>query len=261
MRLRKILNRKRIHVTENTLLDRICVVLVEPQTPGNVGMVCRAMKNMGLRHLRLVKGCRTDQSEARRFAVSARDVLDGAVRFESLEAALADIEISVATTRRIGKYRQEIMEPAEMVAKLCEKMGTSRVALVFGREDNGLSTDELALCRWQATIPTSDEYGSLNLAQAVLLFSYEVSRGVMPGATIPTREMAPTGEMEDLFKHMEKTLLEIGFLDAANPKHLMRTIRRILARAELDTREISVLRGMMSQMDWATDSSKRRDLP
>jgi tRNA/rRNA methyltransferase len=247
-------------VSENTFLDSICIVLVEPQTPGNVGMVCRAMKNMGLRNLRLVKGCRTDLSDARRLAVSARDLLDSVVRFESLEDALADIEISVATTRRIGKYRQEIMEPAEMVAKLGEKMGSGRVALVFGREDNGLSTDELALCRWQATIPTSDEYGSLNLAQAVLLFCYEISRGVMPSATVPSREMASTGEMEDLYSHMEKTLLGIGFLDAANPKHLMRTLRRILSRAELDTREISVLRGMMSQMDWATDSSKRREL-
>jgi tRNA/rRNA methyltransferase len=261
MRVWKIVNRKRIRVTESTLLDRICIVLVEPQTPGNVGMVCRAMKNMGLRNLRLVKGCRTDHSEARRLAVSARDLLDGAVRFESLEDALADIEISVATTRRIGKYRQEIMEPAEMVAKLRERMGSSRVALVFGREDNGLSTDELALCRWQATIPTSDEYGSLNLAQAVLLFCYEISRGVMLSAPIPSREMATTSEMEDLYNHMEKTLLEIGFLDAANPKHLMRTLRRILSRAELDSREISVLRGMMSQMEWATDASKRKELP
>ncbi len=261
MRIRKIMNRKRIVVSESVLLDRICIILVEPQTPGNVGMVCRAMKNMGLRHLRLVKGCRTDHSEARRFAVSARDLLDGAVRFESLEEALADIEISVATTRRIGKYRQETMEPAELVAKLREKMGSGRAALVFGREDNGLSTDELALCRWQATIPTSDDYGSLNLGQAVLLFCYEVTRGLVPGVTIPSREMASTSEMEDLYSHMEKTLLEIGFLDAANPKHLMRTIRRILSRAELDSREISVLRGMMSQMEWATDASKRRELP
>lgn len=248
-------------MSERMLLDKLSIVLVEPQTPGNVGMVCRAMKNMGLRDLRLVKGCRTDHSEARKLAVSARDLLDGALRFESLEDALADIEISVATTRRLGKYRQEVMEPGELVAKLREKVGSGRAALVFGREDNGLSTDELALCRWQATIPTSDEYGSLNLAQAVLIFCYEVSRGVVPGAIVPSREMATTGEMEELYGHMEKTLLEIGFLDQANPKHLMRTLRRILARAELDTREISVFRGMMSQMEWATDVSKRKELP
>jgi tRNA/rRNA methyltransferase len=83
----------------------------------------------------------------------------------------------------------------------------------------------------------------------------------VPGVNPPLRELATTGEMEDLYSHMEKTLLEIGFLDAANPKHLMRTLRRILARAELDSREISVLRGMMSQMEWATDATKRKELP
>lgn len=248
-------------MTEINLLDKICVVLVEPQSPGNVGMVCRAMKNMGLRHLRLVKGCRTDQSEARRFAVAARDLLDGAIRFESLEEALADCEISVATTRRIGKYRQETMEPGELVTRLQEGMGASRVALVFGREDNGLSTDELALCRWQATIPTSDEYGSLNLAQAVLIFCYEVSRGLVTGVKAPERQLATTAEMEVLYRHMEQTLYEIGFLDAANPAHLMRTLRRIFARAELDGREVAVLRGMMSQVEWAMDPVKRRTLP
>jgi tRNA/rRNA methyltransferase len=246
--------------TECTLSDRIYVVLVEPQSPGNVGMVCRAMKNMGLRHLRLVKGCRTDHSDARRFAVSARDLLDAAVRYESLAEALVDIEIPVATTRRIGKYRQETMSPPELAAKLQEKMGQGSAALVFGREDNGLTTDELALCRWQATVPTSEEYGSLNLAQAVLIFSYEVTRGLLSGVTTPLREMSTTGEMEELYRHMEKTLLEIGFLDEANPKHLMRTLRRILARAEMDSREVAVLRGMMSQMAWATDDSKRKTI-
>jgi len=236
------------------ILDRVHIVLVEPQNSGNVGMVCRAMKNMGLQSLRLVKGCRTDQSDARRFAVSARDVLDSAVRFESLEDALADTAISVATTRRFGKYRQEIMDPVETVAKLRPRMGEGDVALVFGREDSGLTTDELSLCRWQATIPTSDEYGSMNLAQAVLIFCYELSRGLADGVLPVSRELAETGEMEAMYRHMEETLLGIGFLDPLNPAHLMRTLRRIFSRAELDSREVAVLRGMMSQVDWAASA-------
>lgn len=243
------------------ILDRISIVLVEPQSPGNVGMVCRAMKNMGLKELRLVKGCRTDQSDARRFAVSARDVLDGAVRFDSLEAALADTVISVATTRRFGKYRQEIMDPPETVARLGSRIGDGRAALVFGREDSGLTTDELSLCRWQATIPTSEEYGSMNLAQAVLIFCYELSRGLSEAVSLPTRELAGASEMESLYRHMEETLLRIGFLDPLNPAHLMRTLRRIFSRAELDTREVAVLRGMMSQVDWAADAAKGTDQP
>jgi tRNA/rRNA methyltransferase len=238
------------------ILERIAIVLVEPQSPGNVGMTCRAMKNMGLTNLRLVKGCRTDESDARRFAVSARDVLDGAVRFDSLEEALADTVISVATTRRFGKYRQEIMDPVETVAKLRSRIGDGRAALVFGREDSGLTTDELSLCRWQATIPTSEEYGSMNLAQAVLIFCYELSRGLSEGVDPPQREMAGAADMESLYRHMEKTLLRIGFLDPLNPAHLMRSLRRIFSRAELDAREVAVLRGMMSQMDWAADSAR-----
>jgi tRNA/rRNA methyltransferase len=237
-------------------LDRVAIVLVEPQSPGNVGMVCRAMKNMGLTNLRLVKGCRTDQSDARRFAVSARDILDGAVRFDSLEEALADTVISVATTRRFGKYRQEIVDPPETVTRLRTRIGDGRAALVFGREDSGLTTDELSLCRWQATIPTSEEYGSMNLAQAVLIFCYELSRGLSGGISTAQRELAGAAEMESLYRHMEKTLLRIGFLDPLNPAHLMRTLRRIFSRAELDARDVSVLRGMMSQVDWAADAAR-----
>jgi len=133
-------------------------------------------------------------------------------------------------------------------------MGEGDVALVFGREDSGLTTDELSLCRWQATIPTSDEYGSMNLAQAVLIFCYELSRGLADGVLPVSRELAETGEMEAMYRHMEETLLGIGFLDPLNPAHLMRTLRRIFSRAELDSREVAVLRGMMSQVDWAASA-------
>lgn len=238
------------------ILDRISIVLVEPQNPGNLGMVSRAMKNMGLKDLRIVGGCRIDHPDAFKFAVSARDVLLGATRFDSLQQSLSDTVVSIATTRRLGKYRLETMDPRRAVMKLREKIGSGRAALVFGREDNGLTTDELAMCRWQATIPTSDEYGSLNLAQAVLIFAYEIFRGMADVSEHPARQIADSVEMEALFGQMEKTLLRIGFLDETNPAHLMRTMRRIFFRAELDPREVAVLRGMMSQMDWAADPSK-----
>jgi tRNA/rRNA methyltransferase len=249
-------------MNESKLRERVSIILVEPQSPGNVGMVCRAMKNMGFRDLRIVRGCRTDHSDARRLAVSARDLLDGAVRFDSLEQALADVEISVATTRRLGKYRQEVMNPDEVAARLSQRMGSGRSAFVFGREDNGLTTHELSLCRWQATIPASDDYGSLNLAQAVLIFCYELTRGLRERApAVQARELSDTHEMEALFNHMEKTLLDIGFLDPSNPAHLMRTLRRILSRAELDSREVAVLRGVMSQVAWAAGDAAEKRFP
>ncbi len=233
--------------------NNISIVLVEPQSPGNIGMVCRAMKNMGISDLRLVNGCRKDHPEAYKFAVSARDLLDNARLFNSLGDALADREITVATTRRHGKYRQEICSPAEIAAKLCPEIGTSSAALVFGREDNGLTTEELQLCRLQATIPASEEYGSLNLAQAVLIFCYELFKGMRERTVTRSRVYASGSELEAMYGHMENTLLRIGFLNLQNPAHLMRTLRRIFARAGLDSREVAILRGMMSQIDWASE--------
>lgn len=234
--------------------DKVSIVLVEPQSPGNVGMVCRAMKNMGLRELRIVKGCPIDHPEALKFAVSAKDLLETARIFPSLEEALADTELSVATTRRHGKYRQEIYAPGEIVEKIEANLAGNRAAFVFGREDNGLTTDELSLCRWHATIPTSDEYGSLNLAQAVMVFCYELFTGMaMVPAETEARPLAGTADLEELYGQMEQTLLRIGFLNPQNPAHLMRTLRRIFSRAELDKRETAILRGMMTQIDWATE--------
>lgn len=236
--------------------ENIAIVLVEPQSPGNVGMVCRAMKNMGLSRLRLVNPCPIDHPEALKFAVSAKDLLDRAIIFPDLETALADTPLSIATTRRHGKYRQEILTPSAVVARLAADAGRNRAAIVFGREDSGLTTAEVALCRWQATIATSAEYGSLNLAQAVLLFCYELFTGSAADGTTPARELAPGDALEAMYAQMERTLLRIGFLNPENPAHLMMTLRRILARAELDPREVAVMRGMMSQIDWAASEFK-----
>jgi len=237
-----------------SIRDRIAIVLVEPQSPGNVGMVCRAMKNMGLSELRIVKGCPIDHPEALKFAVSAKDLLETAKVFPSLEDALADTELSVATTRRHGKYRLEIFSPEEIVRKIETNLTGNRAALVFGREDSGLTTDELSLCRWHATIPTSSEYGSLNLAQAVLIFCYELFTGIGEGTLSgEARTLAGSASQEAFFGQMERTLMRIGFLNPQNPDHIIRTLRRIFSRAELDDREVTIMRGMMTQIDWATD--------
>lgn len=234
----------------------ISIVLVEPQSPGNVGMVCRAMKNMGLSRLRLVKPCPINHPEALMFAVSAKDLLENAEIFPDLQSALADMPISVATTRRHGKYRQEIFSPPEIVEKIAADAGTNRCALVFGREDSGLTTQEVSFCRWQATIPTSAEYGSLNLAQSVLIFCYEILKAFAIAAQQPVRELAPGESLESMYSQMERVLLKIGFLNPENPAHLMMTLRRILARAELDSREVTIVRGLMSQIDWACSEFK-----
>lgn len=233
----------------------IIIILVEPQSPGNIGMTCRAMKNMGCSQLRIVNGCDRFDSEALKFAVSARDLLESAVVFPDLASAMADCTLTVGTTRRHGKYRQEILSPPEVAVRLREQVSPDcRAALVFGREDSGLTTEELSLCRWHATIPTSEEYGSLNLAQSVLIFCYELGKATESAGGGRTIDPANSREMETLFAHFGATLNKIGFLNEQNPAHMMRSLRRIFFRADLDSREVTVLRGMLTQIDWASSA-------
>jgi len=175
--------------------------------------------------------------------------------FPDLASAVADCTLTVGTTRRHGKYRQEILSPPEVAGLLREQVTPDcRAALVFGREDSGLTTEELSLCRWHATIPTSNQYGSLNLAQSVLLFCYELGKAnESPGGGRPL-DLAKSEEMETLFAHFNATLNKIGFLNEQNPAHMMRSLRRIFFRANLDSREVTVLRGMLTQIDWASSA-------
>jgi tRNA/rRNA methyltransferase len=213
------------------------------------------MKNMGFTQLRIVKGCDRFHPEALKFAVAARDLLESALVYPDLASAMADCTLTVGTTRRHGKYRQEILSPPEVASRFRAQVSAEcRAALVFGREDNGLTTEELSLCRWHATIPTSDEYGSLNLAQSVLLFCYELGKAAESAGGGRPIELAHSDEMETLFAHFDTTLDKIGFLNEQNPAHMMRTLRRIFFRANLDSREVTVLRGILTQIDWASSA-------
>lgn len=239
----------------NTDIENTCIVMVEPQSPGNIGMACRAMKNMGLTRLRLVKGCDRFHPESLKFAVSAKDLLEQAELYPDLASALADCTVSVGTTRRHGKYRQEILSPAETAERIKSVAGPeNRAAIVFGREDSGLTTDELSLCRWHATIPTSQDYGSLNLSQAILLFCYELGKAKESPGGGRIDPQATSGEMESMFSQMEATLQRIGFLNQQNPGHIMLSLRRMLYRANMDNREVAIMRGMMTQIDWASSA-------
>jgi tRNA/rRNA methyltransferase len=237
----------------NTLsLPYVAVVLVEPQSPGNIGMVCRAMANFGASDLRLVNPCPHLHPEARKFAVAANHLLGEARLYPDLASALADLQLTVATTRRGGRLRGELLDIAAVPALAAGLPQEGRLGLVFGREDAGLTSEEVALCSYAATVATAAEVGSLNLAQAVLLFLFELSRGrnsvplPMPAAAPPAQ-----GEMEALFGQMEEILTRIAFLNPRHPEGVMNTLRRILHRAGLDARDLALLRGMWSQIGWS----------
>lgn len=241
-------------------VENISIVLVEPQGPLNIGSVCRAMMNFGFSNLRLVNPSADHLSgDARRMALKAEVFLDNARVFQSLGEALEDCHIAMGTTRRFGKYRDDFLLPdaaAEHVMSLPE---SGRVALVFGREDRGLHTDELDLCQHFITIPTDEKYASMNLAQAVSLCMYEIRKIVAAGnvSGVESKEPARHEEVEQMFQHMRKTLLEIDYLDPLNPDHILRTFRRIFGRAGLDEREVRILQGLWSRIDWVEGERKK----
>ena len=245
--------------------ENICVVLVEPQGERNIGSVCRAMLNFGLNDLRLVNP-QTDHlvHEARQMAVKATTVLEAAKIYSGLAEALADCTLSLGTTRRFGRYREDMLHPDEAARLLLPVTDVDRVALVFGREDKGLHTAELDLCQRFITIPTSDKLPSMNLAQAVALCLYEINKtkGDLNFPGHGRKHLAVNKNLEQMFLHIQDTLLRVGYLNPQNPDHIMRALRRILGRSGLNEREVRIMRGLFSQIDMLEEQLRtlRRDL-
>jgi len=237
----------------------ICVVLVEPQGPLNVGSVCRSMANFGLSELRLVNPQINHLShEARQMAVKATPLLEQAVIYDSLQAALADCHYSVATTRRLGGYRPSYSMPDQIAQEVLTLSESGKTALVFGREDHGLYTNELELCQCLLTIPTHKNFPSLNLAQAVTLCVYEISKvRLQQTKKLKTRKLATNEQMESMLQHMRTTLLDVDYLDPQNPDHILRSFRQIFGRAKLNAREVRILHGLWSRIDWIENERKK----
>ncbi len=232
--------------------DAASIVLVEPLHPGNIGAAARAMKNMGFRRLRLVNPTDPFCSEARRMASGALDILESAEVFRSLPEALADLHVTAGLTARAGKGRIRVLDPQNLVRHLRSYPSEARLGIVFGREDRGLSNEELDLCNLLVTIPTAPEHPSLNVAQAVLLVCYEFLKETADGTPAHARKTlpAPSEELEALYRHGREVLLRIGFLHESNPDRILRVLRRIFGRIGLESREVSILRGILRQMDW-----------
>ncbi len=238
--------------------DNIRVVLVEPQGSLNIGSVVRAMANFGFEKLRLVNPQADHLGlEARRMAVKAAPLLEQAEVFTSLKAALADCQMSLGTTRRFGKYREDFLHPDEIGSFIAPSTEIGAVSLVFGREDKGLLTEELDLCQRFITIPTNDRLPSMNLAQSVSICLYELSRAGYNGDVRHGRKKLADGKtLESLYDHMRRCLLDIEYLDPQNPEHILHTYRRIFGRALLNDREVRVLRGLFSRVDWVENDRR-----
>jgi len=230
--------------------QRIRIVLVETSHPGNIGATARAMKTMCLEDLVLVNPAEFPHADAAARASGAVDILERARVTATLDEALAGcVLVAGSSARRRGIGPPEL-SPQECAMRLAATAARQDVALVFGRERIGLTNEELGRCHMLVSIPANPEYASLNLAAAVQVLCYELmlARAAAPAAAENETPLATADEMERLYEHLETAALETGFLDPANPKHLMRRLRRLFNRAQPDQNEVNILRGLLSAL-------------
>ena len=243
-------------------LDNIRIVLVNTSHPGNIGGVARAMKNMGLSRLYLVEPRQFPDEQASWRAASAADVLDNAVVTPSLDEAIADCQFVVGTSARGRRIPWPLQDPRQCSLRMAEASASQQVAVLFGREDRGLTNDELKLCNLHLNIPTSADYSSLNLAMAVQVVCYEL-RMLLDADRLPRAEddewdapFATLENMERYYQHLEQTLIDIDFLDPAAPRQLMVRLRRLYSRVRLDEMELNILRGILSETQKAIGKAR-----
>jgi tRNA/rRNA methyltransferase/tRNA (cytidine32/uridine32-2'-O)-methyltransferase len=242
-------------MTETSVLDAVCVVLFEPQDPINIGAVVRAMKNMGVRDLRLVNPVEYELNRIEQVAHNTRDVAERIRHFASLDEALADCVwvAGFSARRRAAKWAR--VEPRAAAERAIDHAADGTVAFLFGREDHGLPAEALDRTHAVVTIPTT-EHASINLAQSVLIGLYELhlaagdATRIRHGSNKPRKDAPPpTGEEWELFfKDAERALHAIDFLKTRNPEHVMRSMRSVFFRAEPNSRELTLQRAVFIEI-------------
>jgi len=235
-------------------LDDIRIVLVEPAGALNVGSIARVMKNMGIQQLVLVNPkCDFQGADAKQMAVHGGDVLDRAQIVASLPEALVGCQQAVATTARDRALSLPLELPQDVLPQLLPVPS----ALIFGREDSGLTNEELTHAQHCLYIPTASTYPSLNLAMAVGVCVYELQQLVATKEnkidTFAT-EAVTLEALEGYYQHLEHVLLKIGFLYPHTASARMQKFRQIFNRANLTPEELALLRGILRQTEWATQN-------
>lgn len=233
--------------------DAIRIVLVGTQHPGNIGSAARAMKTMGLSNLVLVAPKRYPDPEAVALAAGADDILEQAQVLSSVQEALAGCTYVIGTSSRERAVALPELSPRQAAELLVAKSSHSPVALLFGPERTGLENEELQLCHGRVFIPCNPEYASLNLAAAVQVLSYEIRLQRLERAHSPQfsggKEQEPPAtfeQMERLFAHLAEFMQEVDFHKGKPPDLVTQRMRRLFLKADMDEREIKILRGLLS---------------
>jgi tRNA/rRNA methyltransferase len=231
-------------------LENTVIILAGTKYPGNIGSAARAMVNMGLNQLILAAPQCAINDESYRMAKAGKAVLESAKTCPSLKSAIRGIGLLVGTTGKSGGYRSSAHTPRSLVPRILNHATQQKVGILFGPEDTGLVDEDLQLCQLLIHIPTYYKASSINLAQAVMIVSYELWLGSLEGEPVRVPKLAPVEQVEAMYAQLEKALLDIGFLQPLNARHMMFALRKIFGRAGLKSPDVGVLRGIARQIAW-----------
>jgi len=239
--------------TPTGLQDNMKIVLVNPSQAGNIGAAARAMKNMGFNKMVLVNPVEFHNDNGYEMACKARDVLNNAEVFDSLQEAVADSSFIVGTSRRSGKLRPSWMEFDNGIENIVKALSNNSVHIVFGTERNGLTNEEMHFCQHKITIPAEADFGSLNLSQAILIFCYEVRKAINSFRGIRQKEylpqFMPAQELEYMYGRLEASIGKIGYNSNEIVKNVTESFRRIFSRSKMEKRDYKMMLSICSKID------------
>ena len=237
-------------IKSDNLLNSVKVVLVGTTHPGNIGATARAMKNMGILDLALVEPKEFPSDVATFRSKAAKDILEKASVHTSLEEAISECELVVGTSARGRTVPWPVLNPREAAEEMHKSSRNGKVAIVFGREDRGLTNEELGLCNFHVHIPSDPEYSSLNLSQAVQILAYEIRLSYLKDQHVNKDywdvELANNEQTERLINHMDELMQEVDFYDVENPRKLLVRVRRFFKRSKIDVMEANIFRGLFA---------------
>ena len=238
---------KKVLLTDS--LNSVKIVLVGTTHPGNIGAAARAMKNMGIKNLSLVQPKEFPSDVAIYRSKAAKDILENAQVFNNLEEAIFDCELVIGTSARGRKVPWPILNPKQAAEEVSRSSSHHNIAIIFGREDRGLTNEELGLCNLHVNIPTDPDYSSLNLAQAVQILVYEIRQAILGEQEDKNYwdvELANNDQTELLINHMDELMHQFELYDVDNPRKLLLRVRRFFKRSRIDVMETNIFRGLFA---------------
>jgi TrmH family RNA methyltransferase len=239
------------------MLDDVHFVLSHTTHPGNIGAAARALKTMGLEHLRLVNPKHFPSAEATRRASRADDILQRTEVFDAIQPAIAEHKLIVGTSARSRTLPWPMLEPRELAQKIAKDPTQRPVAILFGTENSGLTNEELSLCHYHVCIPTNPDYSSLNVASAIQLIAYELRLAALDENLLKTDHPviddegelpASCEQVEQMFEHWQQVMTSTGFFKPIKPKMIQMRFRRLFNKAALTDSEVRLMRGFLASI-------------